>query len=145
MDPLKTAERLGYRVRLIPHERIKEYIACYRVMYKGMEIYPGVALRLGIPPNEIWVSDVFRDFLGHILFHELREIEHRYEGHSPDDAHILALKDEEKEFIGDEKWLRLKKEINVCTVEELLSTHGIGKELALRIMDNRPTIVWTRF
>lgn len=138
MDLLEMAERLGYRVRLIPHERIKEYIACYRVMYEGKEIYPGAALRLGIPMNEIWVSDAFRDFLDYILFHELREIHHRYEGHSPDDAHLMALKDEENEFNGDEKWLRLKSEINVCTMEELLSTHSIGKELALRTMDNRP-------
>ena len=138
MDSLKTAERFGYRVRLIPHERIKEYIACYRVMYRGKEIYPGAALRLGIPLNEIWVSDAFRDFLDYILFHELREIEHRYEGYSQDDAHLMALKDEENKFRGDEKWFRLKSEINVCTMGALLNTHGIGKELALRIMDNRP-------
>ena len=138
MDPLRTAERLGYRVRLIPHETIKEYIACYRVMYEGKEICPGAALRLGIPLNEIWVSDAFRDFLEYILFHELREIEHRYEGYSQDDAHLMALKDEENEFREDERWLRLKSEINVCTMEELLSTYGIGKELAMSIMDNRP-------
>ena len=138
MDPLRTAERLGYRVCLIPHERIKEYIACYRVMYKGKEIYPGAALRLGIPLNEIWVSDAFRDFLDYMLFHELREIQHRYEGYSQDRAHLMALKDEENEFNVDERWLRLKSEINVCTMGALLSTHGIGKELALRIMDNRP-------
>ena len=26
MDPLRTTEKLGYMVRMIPHERIKEYI-----------------------------------------------------------------------------------------------------------------------
>ena len=138
MNPFALAEKLGYRVRFVSHERIKEYIACYRVVYKGREIYPGATLKLKIPKNEIWISDAYREFAEYILFHELMEIKHRYEGYDAEKAHILALLDEEREFGGEEKWNKLKKEINVCTYEELLRTKGIGAKLARRIMDNRP-------
>jgi len=131
-------EKLGYRLKYIPHEKIKEYIACYRVIYDGKEIYPPAALHLGIPTGEIWISDAFKNFANCILFHELSEIKHRAEGYDVDEAHKLALKDEEKECRGDERWELLKREINVCTYESLLNVQGIGKTLAERIMENRP-------
>ncbi|EDY34436.1 hypothetical protein ABOONEI_848 [Aciduliprofundum boonei T469] len=138
MEPRELAEELGYKIVYIPHEEIKDYIACYRVIYEGKEIYPPAALRLGIPLNEIWISDAFRDYEKYILFHELREIAHRAEGYNVNEAHLLALKDEKMELGNDEKWKRLKREINVCPLEELLSTSLIGKKLAIRIMENRP-------
>ncbi len=128
----------GYTLRFIPHDEIKEYIACYHVIYNGKEIYPPAAVRLGIPWGEIWLSDAFKDFADCILFHELQEIKHRAEGYGVDEAHLLALKDEEIECKNDEKWMKLKREINVCTKESLLTTPGIGKTLAERIMENRP-------
>jgi competence protein ComEA len=125
-------------LRFIPHEKIKEYIACYRVIYNRKEIYPPAAVRLGIPLGEILLSDAFKNFADCILFHELQEIKHRAEGYCVDEAHLLALKDEERECKNNEKWKKLKKEINVCTKESLLSTPGIGETLAERIMENRP-------
>ena len=138
MEPRELAKKLGYKIRYIPHEKIKDYIACYRVMYEGKEIYPPAAVRLGIPLNEIWLSDAFKEYEKYILFHELREISHRAEGYDVDNAHLLALKDEKMEFGNDEKWRKMKREINVCPIEELLATPGIGKKLATRIMENRP-------
>ncbi len=137
-DVWKEIRTLGYKIRFIPHEKIKEYIACYRVVYNGKEIFPPAAVHLGIPIGEIWISDAFRDFADCILFHELQEIKHRAEGYGVDEAHLLALKDEEIKCKNDEKWRKLKMEINVCTKESLLTTPGIGKILAERIMENRP-------
>ncbi len=132
------AKKLGYRVKYIPHERIKDYIACYRVIYEGKEIYPPAALRLGIPLNEIWISNAFKKYEKYILFHEIREIVHRAEGYDVDEAHLLALKDEKMEFGNDDEWKKMKMEINICPVEELLATPGIGKKLAMEIIENRP-------
>lgn len=138
MNMFKIAEELGFVVKFIPHEIIKDYIACYNVVYNGKNIFPPAAMVLGIPKNEIWISDVFRDFAEYILFHEIQEIKHRAKGCDVDEAHLQALKDEEIKFKDDERWHRLKREINVCTFEELCSTPGIGDVIALRIMENRP-------
>ncbi len=134
----KIAKDLGFVVKFIPHEIIKDYIACYNVVYDGKEIFPPAATVLGIPKNEIWISDAFRDFAEYILYHEIQEIKHRAQGYDVDEAHLSALKDEEMKFKDDEKWRWLKREINVCTFEELKSTPGIGNILAHRIMENRP-------
>jgi len=37
----------------VPQEAIRDYNACYRVIYKGKLIHPPAAERLGIPINEI--------------------------------------------------------------------------------------------
>ncbi len=128
----------GYKVRYIPHAKIKEYNACYRVVYNGKEIYPPAALKLEIPTGEIWISDAFKDFTDCILLHEFREIQHRAEGHNVDEAHLLALKDEVEKCKNDKNWEKLKREINVCSCESLIEIKGIGVTLAKRIIDNRP-------
>ncbi len=138
MNSLQEADRLGFKIRFIPHEKIKEYIACYRVIYEGKEIYPPAAIRLGIPLGEIWISDAFKDYADYIIFHEIQELRHRAEGYDVEKAHSLALRDEMRRFKDDEKWRRMKREINICTYEELISTPGIGRALARRIMENRP-------
>ena len=138
MNPRAEAERLGYKIVYVPHEVIKDYNACYRVIYDGKLIYPPAADKLGIPLNEIWISERFREYERYVLFHELQEIKHRAEGLSVEEAHKKALKDEIKVFSGDPVWERLKKEINVVSEEDLRSIHGIGRILAWRIMTSRP-------
>ena len=127
-----------YTIKFVSHKKIKEHIACYRINCEGKEIYPPAALKLGIPTGEIWISDAFKEFAEYILYHELREIEYRAKGYEGDKAHELALRDEEIKFKGDEKWERFKREINICTVDALLSVPGIGRILAERIINNRP-------
>lgn len=96
MNPRAEAERLGYKIVYVSHEVIKDYNACYRVIYDGKLIYPPAADKLGIPLNEIWISERFREYERYILFHELQEIKHRAEGLSVEEAHKKALKDEIK-------------------------------------------------
>ena len=80
MNPIDNAKKLGYRVVYVPHEIIKDYNACYRVEYDGKIIYPPAADKLGIPLNEIWISEIWRPYEKYVLFHELQEIKHRAEG-----------------------------------------------------------------
>lgn len=130
--------RLGYKLVCVPHEMIEDHIACYRVKYEGKVICPPAAERLGIPLNEIWISDLFRPYARYILFHELVEIKHRVQGLDPREAHERALRDEEKRFRGDPQWERLRREINIAPLEELLKVPGVGRALAERIMEHRP-------
>lgn len=125
-------------MRYVPHELIKEYNACYRVIYKGKLISPPAADKLGILLNEIWISELLRPYERYILFHELREIKHRAEGCSGEEAHKKALEDEERAFAGDPLWERMKHEINLAPENLLLEVRGIGKILAWRIIRNRP-------
>lgn|GEM_PF-862898 len=130
--------KLGYRVKYVPHELIKEYNACYRVVYQGKLIYPPAADKLGIPLNEIWISELLRSYERYVLFHELREIKHRAEGCSVEEAHKKALEDEKRAFAGDPLWERMNHEINLAPEDVLLGVKGIGKVLAWRIIRNRP-------
>ncbi len=98
--------RLEWRVRFVPHEIIEEYNACYRVAYRGVIITPPAADRLGIPLNEIWLSERLRDYEDYVLFHEVREIMYRYQGYSSEEAHLRARVDEAIEFCDDPHWHR---------------------------------------
>ena len=109
-DVRRVIERLGWRVRYVPHEIIKDYHACYRVMYRGSIIYPPAADRLGIPLNEVWLSERLRGYEAYVLFHELREIHYRYEGYSVREAHLRARIDEALRYCSDPKWMRHFKE-----------------------------------
>ena len=129
---------LGYKVRFVPHEVIADHIACYRVRYRGKEICPSAAAKLGIPLNEIWISELFRPYARYILFHELVEIRHRARGLAPREAHERALREEEERFRGDPQWEKLRREINIAPLEKLLEVPGIGPVLAERIMEHRP-------
>ena len=68
---------IGYRIRYVPHETIGEHVACYHVVYGGQTVKPKAAESLGIPLNEIWISERYRDREEHILYHEFREIQYR--------------------------------------------------------------------
>lgn len=138
MNPIDNAKKLGYRVVYVPHEIIKDYNACYRVEYDGKIIYPPAADKLGIPLNEIWISEIWRPYEKYVLFHELQEIKHRAEGLDVEQAHNEASKDEIRVFKGDPIWERLKREINIAPKEILKNVDGIGDILAKRIMENRP-------
>ncbi len=97
--------KLGWRIRYVPHEVIKDFNACYRVEYKGRVIHPPAADKLGIPFNEIWLSELLKEYEEYVLFHELREIMYRYRGYSVKEAHLRARIDEALRFCNDPKWI----------------------------------------
>ena len=135
-DARREIERMGIRVVFKNHELVKECVACYNVVVNGKAII--AASWLDIPTGEIWLSEYYQEFSDYILFHELQEIKYRASGHDPETAHLLALEDECKEFAGDPKWEKLRRDINVCSFDMLLSVPGIGGVLAHRIVENRP-------
>ena len=102
-------EKLGWRVKYVPHEVIEDYNACYRVVYHGKMIYPPAASKLGIPLNEIWLSERLREYEDYVLFHELREIQYRYQGYGVREAHLKARIDEALRFCDDPKWMEYFK------------------------------------
>lgn len=89
---------LGYSVRYVPHEVIGDHVACYHVVYGGRTVKPEAADSLGIPLNEIWISESYRDREERVLFHELREMRYRASGWQPGRAHRQAARDEEAAF-----------------------------------------------
>ncbi len=96
--PRQEVDSLVYRVRYVPHETIGEHVACYHVVYEGRTVKPEAADSLGIPLNEIWISESYRDREERVLHHELREIQYRARGWKPGRAHRQAAKDEEAAF-----------------------------------------------
>ncbi|MCF7891280.1 helix-hairpin-helix domain-containing protein [Candidatus Bipolaricaulota bacterium] len=100
-------------------------------------IYPPAADDLGIPLNEIWISDKPEEFEKYILYHEIREIKHRAKGHDVSTAHEKAVEDE-KVFEGDPEWEKLRREINVASPEILQKEAGIESDTFEEIMQNRP-------
>ncbi len=136
-NPKEEAERLGFDVVYVPYEKIEDYNACYRVRYRGEEIYPPAADRLGIPMNEIWLSEKLKEFEKYILYHELREIKYRYAGHSVEKAHEKAVEDE-KVFEGDPEWEKLSLEINMASPEKLDELAGLDEKTFEDLMRNRP-------
>lgn len=97
-DVRRKVASLGYRVRYVPHDVVGDHVACYHVVYQGRIVKPAAAKSLGIPLNEIWVSENYRDTAERVLYHELREIAYRASGWTPDKAHRQALVDEEAVF-----------------------------------------------
>lgn len=137
VKPRKEAKRLGFKIVYIEPAKIEKYNACYRVKYKGQKIYPPAADKLGIPMNEIWISEKLKDFEKYILYHELREIKYRAEGFDVKTAHKRAVKDE-KIFEGDPMWERRRREINIAPKKILTRVKGIGDKTFTNIMKNRP-------
>lgn len=131
-------EKLGFRIIYVPHEVIEDYNACYRVEYKGKLIFPSAANKLGIRLDEIWISEKWREFENYILYHELREIKYRAEGYTVEQAHILASRDANEKFRGDQKHERLRREINIASKETLMELAGIEEDLFLKLVKNRP-------
>ena len=96
-DVRRRVDSLGYRVHYVRHEVVSDRVACYHVVFKGRTVKAG-GDDLDIPLNEIWLSDRYRDREARVLYHELREIEYRASGWTPDKAHRQALLDEEVAF-----------------------------------------------
>jgi len=101
----KEIEKFEWKVRYVPHEIIEDYNACYKVVYHDKVIYPPAANKLGIPLNEIWLSERLREYEDYVLFHELREIQYRYQGYNVREAHLKAKIDEALRFCRDSKWM----------------------------------------
>jgi len=137
VNDMKMLEGLGYRVVYVPHEIICKYNACYRVLYEGKEICPPAADKLGIPINEIWISEKYRRYEKYLLHHELEEIRYRVEGHNAESAHQKAMKGFEV-WEGEELWEELQREVNLMSKESLCGIPRIGEKLAERIMRGRP-------
>jgi competence protein ComEA len=131
-------EKSGYKIVYVPHEIIEDYNACYRVKYRGKLIFPHAADKLGIPLNEIWISEKWKKYEEYIIYHELMEIKHRAEGQSVEQAHALAIKDAKEKYRGDPKHEHLRREINVAPKEILTELPGIDEDLYQKIKRNRP-------
>ena len=105
-----------WKIRYVPHRVIKDYNACYRVVYRGRVIYPPAADVLGIPLNEIWLSEKLRRFERYVLFHEVAEIVFRYLGHDVRGAHLAARVAEAIRFCRDPEWFKYFEEFPDYTV-----------------------------
>ena len=90
--------RLGYKIVYVSNETIGEHLACYHVEFEGKIIRPRTALKLGIPINEIWISEQLKQLEDRILFHELQEIRYRRQGYNSNKAHKKARKDEIRHY-----------------------------------------------
>lgn len=111
--PREAIEAHGWTTKYVPHDVISKYNACYRVELDGEEIYPPAADDLGIPLNEIWVSERWRKYDRFILYHELREIEYRAAGHDKTTAHELAERDERSHWQDNPRWRLMNYEWDV--------------------------------
>ena len=100
----------GWTVEYVPHEVIADSNACYRVRFEGDLIYPPAAETLGIPTDEIWISEKWRKYERFILYHELREIEHRHAGCDTTTAHRLAERDERALWRDNPRWRLMNDE-----------------------------------
>ncbi len=60
--------KLGCKVVYVPHEVTEDYNVCYKLKYKGKLVLPPAADKLGIPLDEIWISNKWKEFEEHILY-----------------------------------------------------------------------------
>lgn len=121
IDPRAEANNLGYKIRYVPHEVIKDYNACYNVIYHGKHIKPPAADKLGIPLNEIWISEKWEKYEKYILHHELAEIKFRAQGYNAEEAHILAEMECIKLWRNDPMWREFIVEMHISDIENMAS------------------------
>jgi competence protein ComEA len=119
VNPRHEARGLGYRVRYLPHETISDYNACYNVIYGGKIVKPAAADKLGIPLNEIWISEKWRKYEKYILHHELTEIKYRALGYGMDEAHTLAEMDCIAIWNKDPLWREMIVELHISDTENM--------------------------
>jgi competence protein ComEA len=110
-ETMKLLKENAYKVRHVPHETIEDYNATYNVICENKHIITGAAKELGIPLNEIWISEMWKPYEKYILFHELREIYYRAKGISRDEAHEKAIQDKPVLWENDSLLQKLVKEI----------------------------------
>jgi competence protein ComEA len=113
--------KMGWTVRYVPHEVIADYNATYNVESEGRRVVTDAAKRLGIPRDEIWISERWRPYEEFILFHEFQEIRYRAEGLSPEEAHDRATEDTSAKWGGDERYRRMVEEMAEADVETAVS------------------------
>lgn len=97
-------EDRGWDVVYVPHEDIADYNACYRVELDGEVIHPPAADVLGIPMDEVWVSEKWREYSRFVLFHELREIQYHAAGYGTEAAHERTERDEIALWWDNPRW-----------------------------------------
>jgi competence protein ComEA len=110
-ETMKLLRKYAYKVRYVPHETIEDYNATYNVICENKHITTGAAKELGIPLNEMWISEMWRPYEKHILFHELREIYYRTKGLIRDEAHEKAIQDGSLLWENDPLLQKLIKEV----------------------------------
>jgi len=92
-ETMKLLNKYGYKIHYVPHEVIEDYNATYNVNFENKHVTTNASKKLGIPLNEIWISEMWKPYEKYIIFHELREIYYRAKGFSRDDAHEKAIQD----------------------------------------------------
>jgi hypothetical protein len=92
-ETMNLLSKYAYKVCYVPHKTIEDYNATYNVTCENEHVTTGAAKELGIPLNEIWISELWKPYEKYILFHELREIYYRTKGISRNEAHKKAIKD----------------------------------------------------
>jgi competence protein ComEA len=120
-ETMDLARRYGYKVRYVPHRVIEDYNATYNVVIENKHVITDAARKLGIPLNEIWISEMWKPYEKYIFFHELREIYYRAQGISRDEAHEKAIQDGFSLWRNDlllEKLIREIREMDQKTVEK---------------------------
>jgi len=85
--------RYAYKIRYVPHKIIEDYNATYNVVCANKHIITAAAKKLGIPLNEIWISEMWKPYEKYILSHERKEIYYRAKGLSRNEAHEKAMQD----------------------------------------------------
>ncbi len=93
MNARSQIQKLGWRIKYVPHNVIEDYNATYNVEYEGINVVTDAAKELGIPLNEIWISELWKPYEKYLLYHEVREIQHQAAGFAPAEAHEKALRD----------------------------------------------------
>jgi len=126
-DIREEIESLGYRVIYKPHEIMKDYNATYNVIYGEKRITNPAGIKLGIPANEIWVSEKWRKYEKYILFHELQEIKFRAMGYEVEDAHYLSEMECIRRFRNDPMWREFIVELHISDVENIVESMGNDK------------------
>lgn len=120
MDDLRDeVKRLGYQIKYVDHYLIKDYNACYNVIYEGRVIKPPAADKLGIPLNEIWISEKWRKYEKYILYHELLEIKYRALGYGVEEAHILAEYECIKKWSNDKLWRDMVVDLHISDITNM--------------------------
>jgi len=70
----------------------------------GEVVHAPTADDLGIPLNEVWVSERWRKYERFLIFHELREIKYRAAGHDVAEVHERAECDELSLWRANPRW-----------------------------------------
>jgi len=103
--------KLGYKVVYVPHNIIEDYNATYNVIYQGKVITTNASKKIGVPLNEIWISEMWKPYEKYILFHEIKEIEYKAAGLDSQEAHERAAKHALPEWKNDPTFQKMIKEI----------------------------------